>query len=87
MNFTKISAPLLHNFQKDSLFNSTTLTIYLTLAELIKDEKIMVGENKVHIEHGCMAVIGNTWFSKEDLITLLPLNPIFQKILNRLNKE
>jgi len=61
---------------------------FLTLAELIKDEKIMVvGENEVLFENKGWCRINGVLFEVTEIKALLPLNPIFQKILNRLNKE
>lgn len=58
----------------------------LTLATLIEEEKIMVGENEVRIDHDGTCKIGRVCFTKHTIELLLPLNPIFQKILDRLDK-
>jgi len=64
------------------LFDKPTLT----LATLIEEEKIMVGENEVVFENG-WCVIGGKMFDVVGIEKLLPANlELFQKILDRLDK-
>jgi hypothetical protein len=64
------------------LFDHDTLTI----ATKIEDEKIMVDGKEVKFyEHCCL--INERYFSRYDIQALITLNPIFQKILDKINEK
>jgi len=66
------------------LFKSATLT----LATLIEDEKIIVGDEEVKFgDHGSV-IFNGFFFDKRDIERLMPINPeLFQKILDRLKSK
>ena len=65
------------------LFDSDTLT----LATKVEEEKIMVDGKEVKILDKRTFKIGDYYFSKDAALELRTLNPIFQKILDKLNEK
>jgi hypothetical protein len=67
-----------------TLFNRKTLT----LATLIEEEKIMIGEHEVRFDEFDACYIGAAKFFRNEIGFLLPANPeLFQKILDRLKNK
>jgi len=75
----------IHLYDKNNgcIFDVNTLT----LAELVKEEKIMVGENIVEFRENRMILLNDSYFTDNNIKTLLPANPeLFGKILKRMEE-
>jgi hypothetical protein len=68
-----------------SNFGTILGSVTLNLAELVKDEKIMVGEHLVEFRENRMILVNDSFFTDHNIKTLLPANPdLFGKILKRM---
>ena len=74
-----------------SIMTSQNYTLFdmptITLATKIEEEKIMVDGKEVKILDKRTFKIGDYYFSKDAALELRTLNPIFQKILDKINEK